>query len=248
MNSIERSTKPFTPLENLRMMPSRVSNRMTQLVNSIPQTLGFQNEEASPTKMPSLSMPSVSRMASTITSIPSRIASRMEEYQPEFIGTASPSTSISQITSYFTPTNILIFILILVVLGFNVFRHLETISKYLASLGLNVFKGTTEVTRKTLEKATEGTKVAVDVAGGTLTGGLKQIERTVETKRDLEPQKRILPDTSGSSVQLPKRKGYCYVGSQENNRTCMEVNKNDVCMSGEVFPTLDVCINPSLRA
>lgn len=250
MDFSSRKTRPFTPLQNLSMMPSRISNRVSQLVNSIPETLGFQNNTiGTPTKIPSVSIPRENSVIASLKSMPSKIASTIENIEPP---TSTTTTSVietgSGLMSYITPKNILIVVLILIILGFNVVRYLEDITLYLSKLGLNIFKGSSEITRKTIEKTTEGTKVAVDIAGGTLSGGLKQIERTVEQKKDLKPQKRILPDTSGSSVQLPKRKGFCYIGSQDGNRTCLETNVNDTCMSGEIFPTMDVCINPSLRA
>ena len=41
--------------------------------------------------------------------------------------------------------------------------------------------------------------------------------------------------------------GYCYVGYDKGFRTCINVNQAHECMSGEIFPTMDVCVNPSLR-
>lgn len=41
--------------------------------------------------------------------------------------------------------------------------------------------------------------------------------------------------------------GYCYIGSDNSVRTCAKVGLGDVCMSGDIFPSRDICINPSLR-
>lgn len=41
--------------------------------------------------------------------------------------------------------------------------------------------------------------------------------------------------------------GYCFVGESNGTRTCAEVGANDVCMSGEIFPTKDACINMAVR-
>ena len=41
--------------------------------------------------------------------------------------------------------------------------------------------------------------------------------------------------------------GYCYIGYDDGQRECVDVYAGDVCMSGEIFPSLDVCINPKLR-
>jgi hypothetical protein len=55
-------------------------------------------------------------------------------------------------------------------------------------------------------------------------------------------------DDSYSSIQKPTSKaGWCYIGEQQNFRSCVEVGDNDICMSGNIFPTQDICVNPSLR-
>jgi len=41
--------------------------------------------------------------------------------------------------------------------------------------------------------------------------------------------------------------GYCYIGYDNGQRECVDVYAGDVCMSGEIFPSLDICINPKLR-
>jgi hypothetical protein len=56
-------------------------------------------------------------------------------------------------------------------------------------------------------------------------------------------------DDSSSSIQKGTSKaGFCYIGEDRGFRTCEEVGVNDTCMSGDIFPTRDVCINPTLRA
>jgi len=54
---------------------------------------------------------------------------------------------------------------------------------------------------------------------------------------------------SYSSVHTVKAKaGWCFVGEERGFRNCVEVGENDKCLSGDIFPTSQVCINPSLRA
>jgi len=38
------------------------------------------------------------------------------------------------------------------------------------------------------------------------------------------------------------------VGEDRGFRTCAEVGVNDECMSGDIFPSQELCINPNLRA
>lgn len=56
-------------------------------------------------------------------------------------------------------------------------------------------------------------------------------------------------DESTSSIQNGSSKaGWCYIGEDRGFRSCAEVGVNDTCMSGDIFPTSQVCVNPSLRA
>lgn len=48
-------------------------------------------------------------------------------------------------------------------------------------------------------------------------------------------------------LKLTKTPGYCYVGTEQNYRTCVKVGAGDTCMSGQVFPTENLCINPNLK-
>ena len=55
-------------------------------------------------------------------------------------------------------------------------------------------------------------------------------------------------DDATSSTQIPRTKsGYCYIGEDRGFRSCIEVSKDMNCMSGDIFPTMDVCVNPRLR-
>ena len=55
-----------------------------------------------------------------------------------------------------------------------------------------------------------------------------------------------VPEPSGSMVT--GKSGWCFIGQDKLTRTCAQVGVNDMCLSGDVFATQDVCINPSLRA
>jgi len=58
------------------------------------------------------------------------------------------------------------------------------------------------------------------------------------------------PDISGTRTQAvhAKKSSYCYVGEDRGFRSCVHVSSGDKCMSGDIFPTQAVCINPNLRA
>ena len=55
-------------------------------------------------------------------------------------------------------------------------------------------------------------------------------------------------DDTTSSVQIKSKAGWCLIGEEKGARNCIEVGQNDQCMSGDIFPTHAVCVNPRLRA
>ena len=50
-----------------------------------------------------------------------------------------------------------------------------------------------------------------------------------------------------SSVHGSGQAGWCYIGEDRGYRTCAQVGVNDTCMSGDIFPSQEICINPNLR-
>ena len=57
-----------------------------------------------------------------------------------------------------------------------------------------------------------------------------------------------VPNDATSRTQIPRTKsGYCYIGEDRGFRSCIEVTRDMKCMSGDIFPTRAVCVNPRLR-
>ena len=54
------------------------------------------------------------------------------------------------------------------------------------------------------------------------------------------------PNEASSSVHTGKA-GWCFIGEDRGYRTCSKVTENDKCMSGDIFPSQDLCIHPNLR-
>jgi hypothetical protein len=56
-------------------------------------------------------------------------------------------------------------------------------------------------------------------------------------------------DDSLSSIQKGGSKGgWCLIGEDRGFRSCASVENSNQCMSGEIFPTNEICVNPRLRA
>jgi hypothetical protein len=58
-------------------------------------------------------------------------------------------------------------------------------------------------------------------------GGVKQIDERIYRKD-----------------QIANYNGFCYIG-YDNKRECTNVYEGDICMSGQIFPTMEVCMNPN---
>lgn len=101
-------------------------------------------------------------------------------------------------------------------------------------------KNTTQTNTNISEENTEETMLKSERKLADRTRDVpSDIKKTIENNTKTEP----IPLHSGSNEQ-----GYCYIGKQNNIRNCAKVSARNKCMSGDIFPTLDLCINPNLRS
>lgn len=66
--------------------------------------------------------------------------------------------------------------------------------------------------------------------------------------RNTDKEDDYEPHQASSSLHETGKAGWCFIGEDRGYRTCSKVGKNDKCMSGDIFPTQQLCINPNLRA
>jgi hypothetical protein len=134
-----------------------------------------------------------------------------------------------------------------------------------------------ETVKETVKIAKKGSKGAVNITADTLTGGIDIIEKGLMGKKIIGASTggagtggastgtggastgtggastgtgAPIPDYAGSLTQANKAKtkaGFCYIGEDRGFRSCIQVNDSDSCMSGDIFPTKEICINPTLR-
>ena len=69
------------------------------------------------------------------------------------------------------------------------------------------------------------------------------LKRALSHAKKQPPQ----PDDATSRTQRTGKSGYCYIGEDRGFRSCIKVGEEDTCMSGDIFPTHAICINPRLR-
>jgi hypothetical protein len=106
----------------------------------------------------------------------------------------------------------------------------------------------------------EGVKQTASAVQGVSTAAANKVSETeTETKEQTDltttlntPTRKqeetsVQADDALSSIQGGGKAGWCYIGMEKGYRSCASVEASDQCMSGEIFPTQDVCVNPSLR-
>lgn len=169
-----------------------------------------------------------------------------------------------------------VILVLLALMGLNVFSYLGDASdgaagilgrfaNLFSGLASDVGKGIKVVVRQTTKTTADGTKAAVDLAAdgtkglvnvtaGAIDSGVNVLEKGLvekDEKKEVKKQVDPVPDTAGDFTQNPSQKGgkagYCYIGEDRGFRSCVKVGQMDQCMSGDIFPTEEICINPNLR-
>ena len=54
-------------------------------------------------------------------------------------------------------------------------------------------------------------------------------------------------DDADGAIQTRGKSGWCFIGEDRGYRSCAMVGVNDKCMSGDIFPSKQICVNPNLR-
>jgi len=83
-----------------------------------------------------------------------------------------------------------------------------------------------------------------------ITNREKEKQKAIKQALDyaLKNQQSMGENANDGSVRIRRTKpGFCYIGEDRGFRSCIEVGPDVKCMSGDIFPTKDVCVNPRLR-
>ncbi len=201
--------------------------------------------------------------------------SAMPSSSSNYFGNSSEDGSgfFDSLKSINVTTWIIIF-LILAFLGFNIFVYLakgtQDITSFFAPLIEKIFGTTASVTGQVVDVSAEGAKAVVSGTAGAIDTSLTAVQN-VSAPSSLKTQSVIQqPDVTtnntlnkalnnsqqdqdyeaieaSSSVGGSGKSGWCYIGEDRGFRSCAQVGANDQCMSGDIFPSNELCINPNLR-
>ena len=171
----------------------------------------------------------------------------------------------------------LIIIMILAFLGINVFVYLakgtQDITNFFKPLVEKIMLLVGAVTSKVVNVSAGGVKGVVDTTASVVDTGLTAVQEA--TSLQSEPVKATIPqpdtvqnsslnkelntskqtnqsntayEADESSSKIKNKSGWCYIGEDRGFRSCAKVGENDDCMSGDIFPSQEICVNPNLRA
>ncbi len=216
----------------------------------------------------------VNTPASSIKDNLSRVASSMTTTVKDTVSDVSSGESSG--SNMWTIIKYILIVLILAFLGFNIFSALgkgvDTTKGFLGPFLQSLGFGVGETVKQTVNTAADGTNVAVDVAAGTVDDAVTLMQKSIGVKdvqfnriddpntstqevldkaaKKQKEQRDPEPDDATSRTQVDpgaRKAGFCYIGEDRGFRSCIKVGEGDQCMSGDIFPTRDICINPSLR-
>jgi len=79
-------------------------------------------------------------------------------------------------------------------------------------------------------------------------GDQSTLNKTLNTRKMLQsPNEFYQAHQASSSVHSAGKAGWCFIGEDRGFRSCAPVGVSDMCMSGDIFPTHEICVNPNLR-
>lgn len=177
-----------------------------------------------------------------------------QEILTEKIENIYPKSTSETTTSFFNIMKIIVIIVIVLIFLFFILRYLaistksgKKMNQYVRSSILNFYGTSDELVEK---MALLEQKKAVQFEKAKKNSNLNKLKTSIQSEIESKrPNREKLQHdiTSTSSIQKRNKPAYCYVGSDRGYRSCVEVDPNDKCMSKKIFPTREVCINPTLR-
>jgi len=165
--------------------------------------------------------------------------------------------------------NIIIIILVVLlassVIGIDLIQSTRGVVEYIVDMlrpligsFLSAFAYITGVTLNTTSDVIGDTaKTGIDIAEDTLqsVGNIlidaskREISDKIEVSSGGKSEDEPEPDSSETSIQNPitaKKTNWCLIGDHNQRRSCASIKDADKCMSGDIFPTHESCINPNL--
>ena len=196
----------------------------------------------------------------------------MESIQPKYETLSSSNTESPNMES-FSGKNMLIIVLVgllaLSFMGFNLLDYISNVIKTIIAVFTPIIRPilsllgytTGSVINKTADIVSDTAKTGIDIAEGTVQsvgdmlisaskGGVDTTQ--LDSALNITRQQTINDpdaDTTANPIQNPissNKVGWCLVGEVADKRGCIMVDDEAKCMSGQIFPSKKMCLNPTL--
>lgn len=149
----------------------------------------------------------------------------------------------------------------------NIIQTVANIFGPLVAQILSIFGYTTgSLLNITADVASDTAKAGIDIAEGSIQsvgnilrdasqGHVNEQSKTNldnalnQAKHPSSPPPAPKPDSTENPIQNPittNKAGWCLVGEYKGRRGCIEVAEQDKCLSGQVYPSQKLCLNPVL--
>ena len=196
----------------------------------------------------------------------------MESIQPKYETLSSSNTESPNMES-FSGKNMLIIVLVCLLalsfMGFNLLDYISNVIKTIIAVFTPIIRPilsllgytTGSVINKTADIVSDTAKTGIDIAEGTVQsvgdmlisaskGGVDTTQ--LDSALNITRQQTINDpdaDTTANPIQNPissNKVGWCLVGEVADKRGCIMVDDEAKCMSGQIFPSKKMCLNPTL--
>lgn len=121
-----------------------------------------------------------------------------------------------------------------------------TFSNFLALVGYSTGTAINKTAEITSTAATNGIELAEGATQNI--GNIIIGDEAVGHKKYGAPSDP-LPDSPEDSIQKSlssSKTKWCLVGEYQNKRGCIDLSESDKCLSGQVFPSEEMCLNPAM--
>lgn len=242
-------------------MSRQTQNQILTKIQGLKNALTLPNsEKLKNTSPPSLSSES-SDTESTVSSITTLSSSSTVDSLTTVSSTNTESTSNSDslwsslglVTFFSSNTGTMLrYLIVFLIIAFLAYKFFKPILQFLGY-------SAEETSEQVISTSIQGGEAVVEPV-------VKQIKKEKEKQKrnekksfikylDNENKKKQMQsipeedetDARSQPTKIKPHSGYCYIGKDKGHRKCISVNESDDCLSGDIFPTMDICINPRLR-
>lgn len=260
MQSLKNSAKSISGQQSQYNMKSPISLASTP-INSIVASAKSAKSRISSIKSPN---------TQSLYNLKDNVSARLSNIAPD-----SPPIASSSFFNFKSLLFWVFFIIFLAFLGINIFAYLgkgtELLTRILSPITgaiaiitgettKTTISGTSEGAQTILDKTSKTAQSTIDIVSKGTTGGINVLQDRLKKNSpiivDPESKNSMIDDDSDDDDNREpepvktssQTSGFCYIGKINDARYCAKVSSNSNCMSGEIYPSMDICINPKLRA